>query len=238
MKKVSAVLGILATLALTAAPAFAATGGVAPETLTQTQVFNAPILSGDSFASDFLFDFGNPDIANNGYLTIWYPGQNLPGIDGINITGGPLPSDPNVLSADIKNSIADIKNSATASASAIPAGTYHYQMVLAPIYTNTDACMVNIGATSFAQIQTDCSAYIMRYQIYYGTFTVTADAPGSAPVITGIGVSTSTAGSMLAAAEATVKDPGVLEILALVAGVYITFYVLRALIQLPPGGKN
>ena len=46
--------------------------------------------------------------------------------------------------------------------------------------------------------------------------------------------STSTAPAILAAAESTVSDPGVLEIVGLVAGVYISFYVLRGLIGLMP----
>ena len=47
-------------------------------------------------------------------------------------------------------------------------------------------------------------------------------------------VATSTAGGMLAAAENTINDPGVLEVVALTVGVYLSFYVLRQLIGLTP----
>ena len=54
------------------------------------------------------------------------------------------------------------------------------------------------------------------------------------PPAAGFSLSTGTAPAMLASASASVKNPGVLEFVGLVAGVYISFYVLRALIGLVP----
>ena len=228
MKKISAIIGILAALAISAAPAFAAT--ITPGVQTTGGTITAWNIS-----------------LNDGTFVRSYYGSI-----GVQINGTPVDSihlnlytehNPNFSNSGLSlayNAGDDVEFYNTDAGDAtVNSGLSSITATLAAPPTCSPSTIANGTIGSYPGCAVSCGS---GYVLSAGACVASGGGSSSSPIIytnlMGITLATGTAAMFLANAASTVTDPGLLEVVALAVGIPLAFYILHQLIGLVPKGRT
>lgn len=246
MKKVLAILGVLAALAISAAPAFAAT-------INNGGVFVAP-------ASNILWGGIDNSQLGNGYLySNADPSTPICGIGYTQLgTGGEVNSLCAANSADVINSFDNtaagdytlVRNHGILCGGATldqcesidgEYGAYESQNteIFSIVINSCSPSTISNGTIgSYPTCAITCnSSYTLSAGACVASGGGSSSSPSSTYTIMGITLATGTAAMFLANAASTVSDPGLLEVVAIAVGIPLAFYIFHQLIGLLPKGR-
>lgn len=219
MKKLQAIATIVGVLAL---PVFALAQSydspipMTPAALTQSQVMSTPI----NVPSGLYYDFASPALDGDDSSNLFLGGSVIT----------PTPSVSTYDNTLIWNWIGDGETSPP------PVGDYIVVAYNSSAIASDD-CSVDLSSESISlsQLESDCAGLESAYGINYYTFSVLADAT---PISLAITMPTSTTPAISDDLDAQFADQGTLRVVALVAGISLTFYVIEQLIALLPGNTR
>ena len=217
MKKTSAILGVLAALAISALPAFAA---------SHTETFSGGVYSGAPSAGTWYINCsswsgsGAPtQIYNGSFSPLTNLGNNiysfyLSGTNAFQFV------DASILSLECND--------------AAPALTFYDSY---PACSPSTIAHGTIG--SFPSCTISCtSGYTLSAGACVASGGGSSSSPSSTYTLMGITLATGTAAMFLANAASTVSDPGLLEVVALAVGIPLAFYIIHQIIGLLPKGRT
>lgn len=214
MTKKRAALGILAAFSTAIFPALALAAIITPASLNQSQVAAAPI-AGNGCAQDFLVE-----VDPSQQLAFYGPDNNFIGSCG----GGPDPLYMSLIQYGVGYPDVVIP---------VPVGIYNVIVfdnaaVLAD-YESVDCATDLLNEVYFPDTVSACTGLENFYGVIYTSFQVVSSPAGNV-----VAIPPGAAAALTSGVSDQLGDSGTLKVVALIAGVYLIFWIMKALISLVP----